>query len=71
MAESIVTTLLQATKNDLEFYFCVIGDAWIRKQGASAVLLELEYQQSNVVHHAGNEQCGYGVEYANLGCPLY
>ena len=34
MAESIVTTLLQATKNDLEFYFCFIGDAWIRKQGA-------------------------------------
>ena len=31
-----------------------------------AVLLELEYQQSNVVHYAGNEQCGYGVEYANL-----
>ena len=34
MAESIVTTLLQATKNDLEFYFCFIGDAWIGKQGA-------------------------------------
>ena len=34
-----------------------------------AVLLELEYQQSNVVHHAGNEQCGYGVEYANLLAP--
>ena len=33
--------------------------------------MELEYQQSNVVHHAGNEQCGYGVEYADLGCPLY
>ena len=33
MAESIVTTLLQATKNDLEFYFCFIGDAWIGKQG--------------------------------------
>ena len=29
-----MTTLLQATKNDLEFYFCFIGDAWIRKQGA-------------------------------------
>ena len=34
MAESIVTTLLQATKNDLEFYFCFIGDAWIGKPGA-------------------------------------
>ena len=34
MAESIVTTLLQATKNELEFYFCFIGDAWIGKQGA-------------------------------------
>ena len=34
MAESIATTLLQATKNDLEFYFCFIGDAWIGKQGA-------------------------------------
>ena len=34
MAERIVTTLLQATKNDLEFYFCFIGDAWIGKQGA-------------------------------------
>ena len=34
MVESIVTTLLQATKNDLEFYFCFIGDAWIGKQGA-------------------------------------
>ena len=32
MAESIATTLLQATKNDLEFYFCFIGDAWIGKQ---------------------------------------
>ena len=29
-----MTTLLQATKNDLEFYFCFIGDAWIGKQGA-------------------------------------
>ena len=38
MAESIATTLLQATKNDLEFYFCVIGDAWIGKQ---AILLPL------------------------------
>lgn len=27
MAESIVTTLLQATKNELELYFCFIGDA--------------------------------------------
>ena len=35
MAESIATTLLQATKNDLEFYFCFIGDDWIRKQDAS------------------------------------
>ena len=34
MVESIVTTLLQATKNDHEFYFCFIGDAWIGKQGA-------------------------------------
>ena len=34
MEESIVTTLLQATKNDLEFYFCFIGDAWIGKPGA-------------------------------------
>ena len=34
MAESIVTILLQATKSDLEFYFCFIGDAWIGKQGA-------------------------------------
>ena len=34
MAESIATTLLQATKNDLEFYFCFIGDAWIGKPGA-------------------------------------
>lgn len=34
MAESIVTTLLQATKNELELYFCFIGDAWIGKQGA-------------------------------------
>ena len=34
MAESIVTNLLQATKNELEFYFCFIGDAWIGKQGA-------------------------------------
>lgn len=34
------------------------------------VLLELECQQSNVVHHAGNEQCGYGVEYANFSSPL-
>ena len=23
-----------------------------------------------MVHHAGNEQCGYGVEYADLGRPL-
>ena len=22
-----------------------------------------------MVHHAGNEQCGYGVEYANLSSP--
>ena len=29
-----MTTLLQVTKNDLEFYFCFIGDAWIGKQGA-------------------------------------
>lgn len=29
-----MTTLLQATKNELEFYFCFIGDAWIGKQGA-------------------------------------
>ena len=29
-----MTILLQATKNDLEFYFCFIGDAWIGKQGA-------------------------------------
>ena len=29
-----MTTLLQATKNDLEFYFCFIGDAWIGKPGA-------------------------------------
>ena len=29
-------TLLQATKNDLEFYFCFIGDAWIGKQGTSS-----------------------------------
>ena len=36
MAESIATTLLQATKNDLEFYFCFIGDAWIGKQGTSS-----------------------------------
>ena len=36
MAESIATTLLQATKNDLEFYFCLIGDAWIGKQGTSS-----------------------------------
>ena len=40
MAESIVTTLLQATKNDLEFYFCFIGDAWIGKQGAFSRLLK-------------------------------
>ena len=32
MAESIATTLLQATKNNLEF--CFIGDAWIGKPGA-------------------------------------
>ena len=38
MAESIATTLLQATKNDPEFYFCFIGDAWIGKQ---AILLPL------------------------------
>ena len=36
MAESIATTLLQATKNDLESYFCFIGDGWIGKQGASS-----------------------------------
>ena len=36
MAESIATTLLQATKNNLEFYFRFIGDAWIRKQGTSS-----------------------------------
>ena len=29
-----MTTLLQATKNELEFYFCFIGDTWIGKQGA-------------------------------------
>ena len=29
-----MTTLLQATKNELELYFCFIGDAWIGKQGA-------------------------------------
>lgn len=23
-----------------------------------------------MVHHAGNEQCGYGVEYANFSSPL-
>ena len=39
MAESIATTLLQATKNDLEFYFCFIGDAWIGKQGTSSRFL--------------------------------
>ena len=33
-----------------------------------AVLLALKHQQTNVVHHAGNEQCGYGVEYADFGC---
>ena len=36
MVESIATTLLQATKNDLESYFCFIGDGWIGKQGASS-----------------------------------
>ena len=40
MAESIATTLLQATKNDLEFYFCFIGDARIGKQGAFSRLLK-------------------------------
>ena len=36
MAENIATALLRATKNDLEFYFCFIGDAWIGKQGTSS-----------------------------------